>query len=135
MSGLNDYVRLGLTQVPMMSASARSLRGADVTVRRARTLVTLQTGKSAGMDPARPLGGRGFGFATYKPESFANASASGITVPIARRVSGTCCRQQGSTDPLQPAPRWAIGARARRSERDPKVSAAHSGAAGRRAGG
>jgi len=76
---LNDYVRLGLTASSNdAGVSGSSLRGADVTLRKSTdSWVKLQTGKSDGLaSGAAYSADGGFGFATYNPNSFANASAS-----------------------------------------------------------
>jgi hypothetical protein len=75
---LNNYIRLGATASSNDSGTdGNSLRGADVMLRKsADSWVKLQGGKSNGLDSSSFYSNDGgFGFTSYNPSAFANASA------------------------------------------------------------
>src|SRR5258708_21382985 len=76
---LNNYIRLGVTASSNdAGVSGSSLRGADLTLRKsADSWVKLQTGKSDGLVSGSSYSADGgYGFTSYNPNAFANASAN-----------------------------------------------------------
>jgi flagellar motor protein MotB len=75
---LNNYLRVGVTaSANDDGVDSSSLRGADVTLRKsADSWVKVQTGRSEGLDSLTNYSADGgFGFTSYNPNTFANASA------------------------------------------------------------
>jgi len=82
---LNDYVRLGVTASSNAAGvDGSSLRGADLTLRKsADSWVKLQTGKSDGfVSSSFYSSDGGYGFTSYPPSAFANASAEAYRADV-----------------------------------------------------
>jgi flagellar motor protein MotB len=82
---LNNYIRLGVTASSNDSGTdSNSLRGADVMLRKsADSWVKLQGGKSNGLDSTSFYSNDGgFGFTSYNPATFANASADAYRADV-----------------------------------------------------
>jgi len=82
---LNDYIRLGVTASSNdAGVSGSSLRGADLTLRKSTdSWVKLQTGKSDGLASGSSYSNDGgFGFTSYNPNAFANASANAYRADV-----------------------------------------------------
>jgi len=82
---LNDYVRLGVTTSSNdAGVGGSSLRGADLMLRKsADSWAKLQTGKSDGLVSGSFYSADGgYGFTSYNPNSFANASAEAYRADV-----------------------------------------------------
>jgi flagellar motor protein MotB len=82
---LNNYIRLGVTASNNDSGTdGNSLKGADLTLRKsADSWVKLQTGRSDGLDSSSFYSSDGgFGFTSYNPNTFANASAEAYRADV-----------------------------------------------------
>jgi flagellar motor protein MotB len=82
---LNNYIRLGVTASSNEAGvDGSSLKGADLTLRKsAESWVKLQTGKSEGLDSSSFYSSDGgFGFTSYNPNTFANASAEAYRADV-----------------------------------------------------
>jgi hypothetical protein len=87
---LNNYIRLGVTASSNdAGVDGSSLRGADVMLRKsADSWVKLQTGKSDGLDSSSFYSNDGgFGFTSYNPNTFANASAEAYRADVSVGLS------------------------------------------------
>lgn len=146
---LNDYIRFGVTTSSNdAGVGGSSLRGADVTLRKSTdSWVKLQTGKSDGLVSGSFYSADGgFGFTSYNPSSFANASAEAyradVSLGLGDLLSGnkgrlTCYTQHldagysapglnaltateyyGGTFKLPIGDRWSLNAKADRKAQD-----------------
>jgi len=82
---LNNYIRLGVTASSNDSGTdGNSLRGADVLLRKSTdSWVKLQGGKSDGLSSSSFYSNDGgFGFTSYNPSTFANASAEAYRADV-----------------------------------------------------
>jgi flagellar motor protein MotB len=82
---INDYVRLGVTASSNdAGVGGSSLRGADLMLRKsADSWVKLQTGKSNGLVSGSSYStDGGYGFTSYNPNAFANASAEAYRADV-----------------------------------------------------
>jgi hypothetical protein len=82
---INDHVRLGVTASSNdAGVNGSSLRGADLMLRKsADSWVKLQTGKSDGLVSGSSYStDGGYGFTSYNPNSFANASANAYRADV-----------------------------------------------------
>jgi len=82
---LNDDIRLGVTASSNdAGVGGSSLRGADVTLRKSTdSWVKLQTGKSDGLlSQSFSSNDGGYGFTSYNPNAFANASANAYRADV-----------------------------------------------------
>ena len=82
---LNDYIRLGVTASSNdAGVGGSSLRGADLTLRKSTdSWIKLQTGKSDGLASGSFYSADGgYGFTSYNPNTFANASAEAYRADV-----------------------------------------------------
>jgi hypothetical protein len=82
---INDYIRLGVTASSNdAGVDGSSLKGADLTLRKSTdSWVKLQTGKSDGLVSSSFYSNDGgFGFTSYNPAAFANASADAYRADV-----------------------------------------------------